>query len=328
MACTVIHGSYPKSTGYKFVRSARTNVMKILEQRLQEHLGFAGFDSPGNRTCKDLFEQFVIVRFPKVSPNARYAYKRYFTLIPSSLPVTATEKIRAALMKRVAESKYSSNTLNRLYTRIRTIFRFGIEQGWLTVNPVHKDMIPAAIAADPNPYTDKQILDAIEKLNGRAKAFVSFLNATGCRPIEATRLTWNDIHADHCIVWSAKGATNSAKRRVIPYSLCKGTLEAIEMAKGATWSNAELVFGTKTYVKASELLNEALGEDVGRGLYDIRKAVINRWKRLGWPEEVRHAIAGHEKGIAERHYESPFSASELASIVQASLPKKEEEKTA
>lgn len=326
-ACTVIHGSYPKSTGYKFVRSARVNVMKILEQRLQEHLGFGTqFESPGSRTCGSLFEQFVIVKYPKLERLRRLEYKRYFKFVPASLPVTDTEKIRTALMKRVSESTYSVNTLNRLYTRIRTVFRFGIEQGWLTVNPVHKDMIPTAVTADPTPYADEQIDAALEKLTGRSKAFVSFLNATGCRPIEATRLTWEDVHADHCIVWSSKGATTAIRRRVVPYSLCTGTLEAITMAKGAPWSSAERVFGTKTYVKAAEQFNAALGEGVARGLYDIRKAVINRWKRLGWPEEVRHAIAGHEKDVAERHYESPYSAVELARIVQASRPAQEPEK--
>jgi len=318
-ACTVIHGGFPRTTGYKFVPASRTAALKILDQRLQHFLGNTQSESPGTRTCGDLFEQFVIVRFPKLDRFRKSEYTRYFAYVPPTIPVTAVEKIRKALLERTRESKYSQNTQNRLFTRVRTVFRFGIEQGWLTVNPVHKDMIPSAITSDPTPYTDAEIEAAMQQLSDRHRAFIMFLNSSGCRPIEATRITWNDVYDDHCIVWSTKGATKAIRRRVIPFALCPDAKAAIEMAKDAPWSSPERVFGTATYVKASDAFNAALGEGIGRGLYDIRKAVVSRWMRLGWPEEVRHAIAGHEKSIAEKHYESPFSATELASIVQSSI---------
>lgn len=75
------------------------------------------------------------------------------------------------------------------------------------------------------------------------------------------------------------------------------------------------------YAKASEAVNERLGGK-GRGLYDIRKYAINKWKRAGIPEVVRHAIAGHDEDIADVHYETDYSASELVSMVLGSRSKK------
>lgn len=318
MACTVIHGSFPASTGLRWCAASKSKAMAILEQRLNEHLHGQPTVRTTTRTCADLFEQFVIVRYPKLDRYRQAEYSRYFSLVPARLAVTATEQIRKELLARTAELDYAQNTMNRLFTRIRTVFRFGIEQGWLQVNPVHKDMIPAALTAEPTPYKESEIEGAIAKLSGRSEAFVMFLYATGCRPVEATRLQWADVHEDHCILWSLKGATSVRRRRVIPFELCPDAKLAIELARGQKWSSSEHVFGTATYVKTNQQFNEAVGREIGRGLYDIRKAAISRWMRLGWPEEVRHAIAGHDKSIAERHYESPYSAEELASIVQAS----------
>ena len=318
MACTVIHGSFPTSTGLRWCAASKSKAMAILEQRLNEHLHGQPTARAATRTCADLFEQFVIVRYPKLDRYKRAEYSRYFSFVPADLPVTSTEEIRKQLLARTAVLDYAQNTMNSLFRRIRTVFRFGIEQGWLQVNPVHKDMIPPAQVSTPQPYKESEIEGALDVMTGRSQAFVMFLYATGCRPIEATRLLWEDIYEDHCILWSNKGGSSTRRRRVIPFALCPDALRAIELARGQKWSSSTHVFGTATYVKANSDFNHAVGHGVGRGLYDIRKAAISKWMRLGWPEEVRHAIAGHEKSIAERHYESPYSADELASIVQAS----------
>lgn len=52
-----------------------------------------------------------------------------------------------------------------------------------------------------------------------------------------------------------------------------------------------------------------------RGFHDLRKYAINRWVRSGWPETVITAIAGHDRAVSEKHYRTPFTASELAGMV-------------
>jgi integrase len=325
MACTVIHGSAPLSTGLLWRPASKTAAMRILDERLQAHLrqSTAAAPTPAKApTCGDLWLEFVRVRWPRLSRNKQAEYQRYFDLVPPALLCTDTAGIRTAVRKAVDASTYAPNTKNKVYVRIRTVFKFGIDEGYLTVNPIHRDMIPAFEHAIPTPYTHDEVM-TVHKLSdaSKYKPFLLFLIGSGCRPVEGLRLEWEHVYDDHCVVYSYKNGRRSARFRVIPFELCPLVREALALAKAQGSAPPGRVFRMQNYIKASQTFNELVGPS-GRGLYDIRKYAINKWKREGWPEVVRHAVAGHDEEIAEVHYETDYTAAELVSITLASNSKK------
>lgn len=322
MACTVIHGGPPISTGYPWKRSNRDAALKVLDERLLAFkIGQKSVDirDQSTVTCKQLWEEFRTVRQSKVTTSRWYMLQRAFGFVPPNALVKDTVIIRNHVRKAVAKKEYGINTEAGIYKAIRSVFAFAIEHGWCTVNPIHKDMVPTAVDRDPEPYTAAEISSGIEGSRERYKPFLRFLVATGCRPIEAVRLTWADVKDDGVYVRSKKGGSQVWRTRVLPYALCDGLAEVVAALDRGPDSTK--VFGMNSYVKAATSFAEALG-DANRGLYPIRQFTINKWKRLGYPDHVRHVLAGHEKTIAEKSYETPYTSSELVRLALDSMPEK------
>lgn len=318
MACTVIHGSPPISTGLVWKPASKREALRVLEQRLQIYLHGMPKVQTDSMKCSTLYEQFVEVRFGKMTKWMQYEYHRYFkAFVPPSVLVDDTVRLRREISRRVQASEYSQNTKRNALKRIRAIFTFGIEQGWLKVNPVHSDMVPDEQVHEPEPYTTEDLQTAVERLSGRNRAFVEFLMASGARAGEAARLTWDAVNDDHVIIDGKRVRSGRQRLRILPYRLCPEIPDVLDQARGASWSGPELVFGITNYQPIARALSEALSGQ-GRGFHDIRKWRINQWVRLGWPEKVIESLAGHDVRISKKHYRTPYSAEELVSFALGS----------
>jgi integrase len=191
-------------------------------------------------------------------------------------------------------------------------------------------MIPIEEVADADPYTDEDLTAALGKLNGRSKVFLQFLMATGCRAVEAVRLTWDHVKDDHIVIDGKRVRTATTNMRVIPFALCPELPEILAEASQATWGKGERVFGAQNYQVPARAFSEALSGK-GRGFHDVRKWAINKWVRMGWPERVIEAVAGHDTAISKKHYRTPFTASDLTSMLRSeteSTPAKKARKKA
>lgn len=326
-AATVIRGGDPIQTGLKFVPAAKAEAIKILCQRVDEYrlreegiIAKATALPEGVMTVGALFEDFLTCAV-KMSDKRQKRIASEMGHTPLNELASNTKAITSYVLKSVAETGNDTNTQRFTLKAIRQVFRFGVERGHIRVNPIPLDVIPDEEVEDPTPYTLAQIR-RIETLydGGRLEAYLRFLIASRCRPIEACRVYPNDVYTDHCVVYSFKGRKKTKIRRVIPFALCPGAKEAIDMMrppKGEKWVGP--VFQWKNYQNVADKVRELLGDE-NLGLYGIRSWGINAWKRAGWPEDVRHAIAGHSKEIAEKHYESKWSASELVTKVAGNMP--------
>lgn len=319
LACTVIHGSPPISTGLVWKPASKTTAMRVLDQRLELYLYGAPKVEVGTMKCIDLYEQFVEVRFGKMSKWMQYEYHRYFEcIVPPSALGDDTVRLRREIAMRIQASDLSQNTKRNALKRVRAIFGFGIEQDWLKVNPIHSDMVPDEQVHEPDlPFTTEDLTQALASLTGRNRAFVAFLMASGARAGEAARLTWDAVHVDHVVIDGKRVRSGRQRLRVIPYRLCPEIPEILSQARGTTWAGKELVFGVTNYQPIARALSDAL-DGKGRGFHDIRKWRINHWVRLGWPEKVIESLAGHDTRISKKHYRTPYSAEELVSFVLAS----------
>jgi len=327
-ACTVIGGRPARSTGLKWTSASRAMAMQILEERREEfhRTGKTAKPKPALfhaqasavRTCGELWDKFIEFRYPKLSPPMQRSYERYFTMIPPGTPCGDADAILGYIARGVTTRKYTKGTPHKAYVRCRTVFNFGIGRGYFSLNPIFPDEIPAEGEPEPTPYTQEQI-DNVEFMTpGKLQACAYFLIGCGCRPCEAIRLEPDDVFDDYCRVYSYKNQARTKRYRVIPFALCPLAKKAVDMALEEKYFEINgKVFGLNNYTNVRDAFNEAIGSE-GRGLKDIRKFTINKWRSEGIPEEVRHAIAGHEKEIAEKHYETELPAAELVRLALAS----------
>lgn len=330
MACTVIHGGDPVATGYKWCSASRPAVMRILQERLDRYLNPTSIvqpEPPRNKTCAELFAAFVETKFPNMHPDRRHEYDRDFDVVPGNYDCTRMDDVRSAV--REAVSKKSIHTKRRILSVVRTVFRFGIENGYLTVNPVNIDMLPdVPKGVRKVPFTDEEtrtIFEYIEK-TPRFKVYASILDITAARPVEIDRLERRHVFEDHIMVYSYKGTKRGATPelddanriyRVIPYEVCAGLRELIDECLDSEWTSNTMVFKEPCQKHCRTLVGEAFGK-TSRGLYGFRKRRINKWIREGMPDKVRLAIAGHEEDIADDYYVVPFTAEELVGMMSDS----------
>lgn len=324
MACTVIRGSAPLSTGHVWKPSSRVPAMRILEQRLAVYEGRVT-EAPGGEsmTVAQLFEQFATIRFPRVTQSQRYQFIRAAQrFLHDGHRLDQTIKIRAYIAKRVAEFDGATSTLHGYLKRLRTMFAFAVDEGWMKANPVHRDMLPRVEAPDPHPYTDAEIDAITNALSGRAQLYVRLLALTGCRAGELTKLTWADVRADHIVIDGKRTRKDVPNKRIIPYELAPGLRELLSEARALGYEPA--VLGLKTYYQMQAHVRDACASTgvEYRGLHAIRAWRVNRWAKVDrWPEEVLTAIAGHDTTISKKHYRTALTAGELVRFTLDSLSK-------
>lgn len=313
MACTVIHGGSPISTGYVWKAASRVPSMRILDERLRRFLhGNTDTIPTGTMTCGELFSLFIATRKERLSPLLQAEYARFMAaFVPSGKRVTDTAGLRTAIAARVTASHYSHNSRRQGLKRVRAVFQFGIEQGALTVNPVHRDMVPVERVDPATPYTDEEVELLLANLDERPRLFVAFLASTGCRAVEAVRLTWDAVGSDAVTIDGKRTRRDVPKYRVVPFALVPELHGVLHTARLAQWDTVT-VFGYRNYHSIARAMKTVTQD--ARGFHDLRKYAINRWVRLGWPETVIQAIAGHDRAVSEKHYRTPFTASELVSM--------------
>lgn len=295
--------------------------MQILEDRLRVYIsGIPEVIARRGSTCEDIFDAYLTARRERMSKNAVWEYTRYMTAFcPPKVDARNTHALRAEITRRVKASTYAPNSKRQGLKRLRAVFEFGVREGMIAVNPVHRDMLPSETPVEITPYTDDEISALIHGLEGRPRLFVEFVASTGCRAIEAVRLQWSDVKADHVVIDGKRNNRDTPKHRVVPFALCPELPDVLERARISPFTGPVSVFGLRNYQSVARAMKQAL--DDARGFHDIRKWRINIWVRLGWPEKVIEAVAGHDADISKKHYRTPFTAQELARFVQGSEPK-------
>lgn len=110
----------------------------------------------------------------------------------------------------------SPATARRYLTYARDVWRWGIEQGWLTVKPGSASTPkPMKRPRDEDP---EKLKAAFATLPERTRDLVTFIVAVGCRPKEARLLTWNMVdesrHSGTIILDAHKTAATGKPRTI------------------------------------------------------------------------------------------------------------------
>lgn len=202
------------------------------------------------------------------------------------------------------------STSNRYFTVFKHFFKHCVTMGWIKDSPVrHIQMFPENKKIITRKiWTDAQINQAIANSDGWLRDFIVAISHTGMRPVEVTRMRW-DEHVDFtkCTI---KAVTYKGKgqelQRLIP--MTKDLRLMLMKRKMATLS--EWVFpnttnrGAKTVDAVGQQLKDLTKKIglVGYTFYGMRHSFATRCMENGLGTEDIMQLMGHEKYETTRVY--------------------------
>lgn len=226
--------------------------------------------APVQPSLKELWEGFLDYKTPQCSENTMYCMYNVYTSYIRQLPTHDIEQ--AGEIRDFSVKEFPPDSAKRFITRVSACCDWAIESNLIAVNPF------AGMAAsiklpkkdsedyDIDPFSAEerdQILEAIASNRFCPKSsgfkhsyyssFLTFLFKTGCRPSEATALTWGHISKDFGNITFQQrliktktgkkinaGLKNGQKRRTFP---CNASLrELLRTSKPDHCKSSDLVF--------------------------------------------------------------------------------------
>lgn len=172
------------------------------------------------------------------------------------------------------------------------VLRWAFEQGWM-------DYMPRGAKLDASPKRPRDIeperlTDTLSRLPATTGRILRFIASCGCRPSEAIRLTWADVHLDAsiCTLPAHKTARKTGKPRTIYLTPeAKGIIEDLLPHIGKPSGTVFKSALGKAYA-SSKSLSEVLKKYGGFTAYSLRhsfaQAVLDEQ-----PMEVVAALLGH-----------------------------------
>lgn len=154
--------------------------------------------------------------------------------------------------ERLLDAGKTYHKANAMLKSLKALFNYGIDVLDLTIkNPCQKaKFYPIEHNLKKIP-TDKEIADVRGKLNQEQRLLFDFVDETGCRIMEAIRLTHKDLENNLVILYTRKAKNSNLTPRIIPRPEClKGEFLGIifkewntyprfleELADGWNWHN-------------------------------------------------------------------------------------------
>lgn len=169
-------------------------------------------------TC---IERFKIEYRLRLSSETMEAYIRSITHLFDFLkmePTRVSKKDIRNWLFHLAEAGYKSSTITTRLIRIKTFFKFCMEEGYVIKNPA-KD-IPYPKQEDKKPtYLNKEQLTLCRELvkgNVMERALLEVLYATGIRRCEIIGMKKEDINWEEKYIFIPEGKRK--KERIVPFS--------------------------------------------------------------------------------------------------------------
>lgn len=312
MACTVIHGSSPISTGYAWKPSSRPHAMRVLQERLDAYHGIRvnAHRATAYVTCGDLIDRWADVRAMRM--GREYIDKRadiVRRMAPLKMDITDAHGVRTAIMSSPYVAKLNPNTRAQYMGIARSVFDWGISEGLCTINPVTKDMAARPPAKGATPHTKEEIDAIIAAVAPEHRRYYRLLATSGMREMEAVNLRWEDVYDTHVVV-RGKRSKGREMWRDIPYALMPGLADVLmegRQTKGRVFN--------REYPTYLRLYHDAVTDCAGKvrrlKLHAFRQYVATELSKRGLPEQVQTAIMGHTTAVGKAHYREQLGWDDL-----------------
>lgn len=218
--------------------------------------------------------------------NYKSAYKNHIQPALGNLKVKDIHTPR--LTQFVQSLKLQPETVRKIYVIVQSIFRRGVQQGFIRNNPCHDVILPKdrnkkKITSLDEEQT-KRFLKLLEekKWDNDVKRIFKVLIFTGLRASECLALSWDNIDYNNMTISINRNLVYANKKLFISSPKTEGSVRVIGMSK-------ELADILKEQQEYTESLAKALGKNFahdelvfpsGRGGYRDRKSVLTSLKRF------------------------------------------------
>lgn len=177
---------------------------------------------------------------PDTVKNAELVLDKAFAHLALLRPREVTRGHIEPVLNRLAKTRKAS-TVNNYRSTIGAVCNYGVRMGAMTVNPVaHIELMPRG-RSERRPIPTAALRTLIAHAQPDLRALLIFCSQTGCRWIEAARLTWDDVRLGDTppvaiLVTRKRRGGHVAERR---QPLTATAMAAIESMRG---NDSEFVF--------------------------------------------------------------------------------------
>jgi integrase len=131
-------------------------------------------------------------------PSTADTYRRKLATHWSSLAHLELQQITLAELKKAdrANTWTTQKTRKDSLSALSGVFRWAMDEGYITGNPVRLIKVGKHQKPDIDPFTHAEIAAVFPRLRGTAAAFYALMLQTGCRTGELCALRWDDVEED------------------------------------------------------------------------------------------------------------------------------------
>lgn len=206
-----------RSLGAITAREARKIKTEFERLRVTEEMGIQEElqDVAFKRLCLEFREQQAMLGR---SPNYLKQISTYATHWVKSLGGdTLVTDLRRVHIDRHIENrakKVRRTTLNHEISFIKSLFRFGVSRGYLSISPADGiERLPDDTRSRTRPPVYGREHDLIEAADTKTQLFICFARYAGLREGEALQLLWEDIDFENGMLWIVHDPDNGRRTK-------------------------------------------------------------------------------------------------------------------
>jgi len=250
--------------------------------------------------------------------NLRESTRKYHNWVMSSkiLPILngysineISKKHIVRVLDKIAINDDAQTTANKARSRLHHVFEFGIQRGYLTINPVSgtKPYKGGNNQRERYYHQDeiKKIWQAVENLNEPVQSYMKIIMLTGQRRSETLYMKWEDVHhiSDNDFegwVWVIpKELAKSKREHTVPlpptaFEVIDGLRQDYNPYVFASRFEDDIPIGLKTVKRAVKNIKDNAVVDFR--LHDMRRTVATQMAKLGTSADVLSKILNHTTG--------------------------------
>jgi integrase len=200
-------------------------------------------------------------------------------------------------------------TANRAIKAFKTIFRFAVDSGYLTVSPFVKVKAGAVVNPDRKEFIDVERVREVESqcvgLHIELLSILMFGRFAGLRvPCEIQELRFSDFDFETNI-FTVPQSGKTGKRRVPIFDELKPYVEKLRTV------NSEYLFAKYRHCgNVGEMIKKSMrkaGLPLWRCFFNsLRSTRITECERMGWSRSLLDAVFGNSETIRQEHYIQPL----------------------
>ncbi|MFA7326309.1 MAG: tyrosine-type recombinase/integrase [Candidatus Kapaibacterium sp.] len=313
----------------------KNDAMAILEKRISEYMNP---NETEEKTLNDLFIQYANVYYSNYTKVQQSRYNKAIEyLITKNLLCSDINAIRNEVLNNLTDlnKKYSEPYVYKILGSLKKIFDFGIEEEYLTRNPIKKAMFPIGGKRARQIFFSKEEIDKLlpycrEKRGDEFGDLVELISIIGPRINEVILGEVKDVDLENkqMTIRDFKRANKNFGETFTPryidieifdnYTSLYELLERI-----ISRENGKYYFRWQSYANLERWLREDMKAlkmyEPTKNFHAIRKYAINEFILKGFPVSLGSHFFGHNEAVMKKHYLEVMGPKKFKEFIQNSM---------